>query len=325
MTASRVHARAEEAFNEHRSFLWGLLYRLTGSAADAEDLVQETFVRAIERPPARTDEPWRPWLVQVALNLGRDWLRRRRRRGYVGPWLPSPVDTDEEPPSFEPPDPSEGPAARYDRLESISVAFLLALEALRPTQRAVLLLRDVLDESVRETAKALGMSEANVKTTHRRARRALAAYDRERRPLTRARQDDTRRALEQFVGCLLQGDAAGLEALLAKDVRSLSDGGGEFVTALRPLLGRDKVARFYLGITRKLGAGGAAEVRLLNGLPTLIVERPDAPRGVSPRLTLQCETAPDGRVARIYVVQATRKLTALAAPSGRGGPNLPAC
>ena len=76
----------ETLFTEHRAFLWGLCYRLTGSAADADDLVQETFVRAMEQPPARLEDPWRPWLVRVALNLGRDLLRRRKRRPYVGPW-----------------------------------------------------------------------------------------------------------------------------------------------------------------------------------------------------------------------------------------------
>src|SRR5262245_56378130 len=89
-------------YTAHRAFLWGLCYRLTGSAADAEDLVQETFVRALARPPARRDLPWRPWLVQVALNLGRDLLRRRRRRRYEGPWLPSPIETEDLPPAFEP-------------------------------------------------------------------------------------------------------------------------------------------------------------------------------------------------------------------------------
>src|SRR5205085_1091374 len=155
-----------DVFGEHRRFLWGLCYRLTGSAADADDLVQETFVRAIERPPERTDEPWRPWLVRVALNLGRDLLRRRRRRGYVGPWLPSPIETGDEvsPPSVEPViAPGHTMEGRYDLLESVSYAFLVALEALTPLQRAVLLLRDVFDYTVAETVDALGSSEANVK------------------------------------------------------------------------------------------------------------------------------------------------------------------
>jgi RNA polymerase sigma-70 factor (ECF subfamily) len=161
-----------ETLETDRRLLWGLCYRMTGNAADADDLVQETFVRALERPPRRTDEPMRPWLVRVAMNLSRDLLRRRRRRDYAGPWLPSPVETDEESlPSYEPAAPSEdSPAARYDLLESLSFAFLLALEALTPQQRAVLLLRDVFDYSTAETAAALDLTEANVKVTLLRAR-----------------------------------------------------------------------------------------------------------------------------------------------------------
>src|SRR5690242_19315982 len=173
----------EQLFVEHRRFLWGVSYRMTGSAADADDIVQDTLVRAIERPPQRTDEPVRPWLVKVALNLSRDVLRRRKRREYVGPWLPSPIDTSDEsaPPSHEPSvDGRETLEARYDLLESVSIAFLVALEQLTPRQRAVLLLRDVFDYSVKETADALDLSEANVKTTHHRARNVMATYDRER-------------------------------------------------------------------------------------------------------------------------------------------------
>src|SRR5687767_12106876 len=138
-------------FTAHQRDLWALLYRMTGSVADADDLLQETFARAIERPPPRLDLPMKPWLARVALNLARDHLRARRRVQYYGPWLPMPLETTEEtsPPSFDP-----GPEWRYDLLESVSFAFLLALEALTPSQRAVLLLRDVFDYSVRETAEA---------------------------------------------------------------------------------------------------------------------------------------------------------------------------
>src|SRR4030095_12948344 len=137
-----------DALEPHRRHLWGLCYRMTGNAADADELVQETFARALERPPARTDQPWRPWLVRVAMNLARDLLRYRRRSPYRGSWLPSPIETDsdDELPSYElavgSGSPTEG---RYELLESVSFAFLLALEALRPNQRAVLLLRDVFD------------------------------------------------------------------------------------------------------------------------------------------------------------------------------------
>src|SRR5262249_59509545 len=124
------------AFRANERFLWGLCYRMTGCAADADDLVQDTFVRVLARPP-RMDDPLRPWLVRVAMNLGRDLLRRRRRRPYVGPWLPSPIETgdEESPPSFEPT--LEGgltTEGRYDLLESVSFAFLVALEALTPQQ-----------------------------------------------------------------------------------------------------------------------------------------------------------------------------------------------
>src|SRR3982751_5244373 len=98
-----------EAYETERRMLWGLCYRMTGNAADAEALVQETFARALEHPPGRMEQPLRPWLVRVAMNLSRDYLRRRKRRGYTGEWLPSPVPTDdpESPASYEPPAPNE--------------------------------------------------------------------------------------------------------------------------------------------------------------------------------------------------------------------------
>jgi len=241
-------ASVEQLFGEHRRLLWGLSYRMTGSAADADDVVQDTFVRMIERPPARASEPLRPWLVKVALNLSRDLLRRRKRRDYVGPWLPSPIETaEDEPPSHEPVvDGRRTLEDRYDLLESVSFAFLIALERLTPTQRAVLLLRDVFDYSVAETADALDLTEANVKTTHHRARKAMAAYDGARVIPTASVRDATRAALAQFLQCLDRNDVRGVEALLAEDVRTLTDGGGEYQAALRPIVGRDKVTRFYV-------------------------------------------------------------------------------
>jgi RNA polymerase sigma-70 factor (ECF subfamily) len=309
--ATALPAQVEEAFREHRSFLWGLSYRLTGSAADADDVVQETFVRALRHPPARTGEPWRPWLVRVALNLGRDVLRRRRRRGYEGAWIPSPL--------AEPVDPAPGPAARYDRLESVTLAFLLALEALTPAQRAVVILRDVFDYSVREAAQALEMTDANVKTSHLRARRALAAYDAARPPRTAEHRARTREVLERFLTCLAGHDVPGLQALLAEDVVSLSDGGGEFHAARRPVRGRDAVTRLFFGVARQGGAPRAVEIRTLNGLPALVAEL--APRGGAwaSRIVIQCEIDASGRITRLYGVLASRKLTAVA-PAPASGP-----
>ena len=116
-----------DAFGRHRRVLWAIAYRLTGSPADADDVVQDAFVRALERPPAHfSDDSWRPWLVRVTVNLGRDHLRRRHRRPYVGTWLPTPLPTGEAAsrPAPEPvAEPSEQPAARYDLMESASLAF----------------------------------------------------------------------------------------------------------------------------------------------------------------------------------------------------------
>ncbi|HEV8324572.1 MAG TPA: sigma-70 family RNA polymerase sigma factor [Myxococcota bacterium] len=319
---------AAAAFREHERFVWGLCYRMTGSAADADDLAQETFVRALATPPPRTDLPWRPWLVRVAVNLARDHLRRRRRQGYVGPWLPAPVETgdgDASPPSFDPPAGATPAAAaggdcagvataadaRYEERESLTFAFLLALEALTPQQRAVLLLRDVLEYSVRETAAALERSEAGVKTTLHRARRAMSGYDRSRCVPTRERRERTARALGALLDRLAAGDVAGMEVLLAEDVVSLSDGGGEFHAARKPVIGRGRVARFFLGVAERGGRITRLETRLLNGLPALVIERDDLRPGDAPRFVMRCDVDDDGRIVALHSVLATRKLAAL--------------
>jgi RNA polymerase sigma-70 factor (ECF subfamily) len=297
-------------FAEHRSFLWGLSYRLTGNAADADDIVQESFVRALQRPPADRDRPWRPWLVRVAVNLGRDLLRRRRRRGgYEGQWLPSPIES--EPPSHEPADESGSPAARYDLLESVSFAFLLALEALTPTQRAILLLRDVFDYSAREAARALGLTEANARTTHLRARRALAAYDARRRPLPAEVQQKETAALRTFLACVSAGDVAGVEAMLAADARAMSDSGGEFHSNRVPVVGRSKVAALLVGVVKGVGRLRRAELRLLNGHPAVLAER-EPKAGFGTRWVTQVEFDDRGLIRSVYTVLATRKLSAIA-------------
>jgi RNA polymerase sigma-70 factor (ECF subfamily) len=290
----------------HRRLLWGLGYRMTGSAADADDVLQETLTRAVEHPPQRQDEPLRPWLVRVAMNVARDVLRRRKRRDYVGPWLPSPLDPDDQP--------EAAPAidARYEARESASYAFLAALETLTAQQRAVLILRDVLDYSVVETADALSLTEANVKTTHHRARKAMRTYDTSRRPPSTALATETRAALERFLGAILGGDATTAEACLAEGVRLVSDGGGEFHAALRPVLGKDRVTRFFLGLIRKIGAVGRVEVRSLNGLPAVVAEY-DVPRaGWGRRFVMRCDVGADGRMQEIHIVVAPQKLTRVA-------------
>lgn len=303
-----------DLFASERRFVWGLCYRMTGNAADADDLVQETFVRAMQRPPAHTDAPWRPWLVRVAMNLARDWLRRRRRSGYRGTWLPSPIDTggEDAPPAYELPPESGSPTeGRYELMESVSFAFLLALEALTPQQRAVLLLRDVFDYAVRDTAAALGLSEANVKVTHLRARRAMAAYDRQRCVPSADLQARTRDALQRFMVAMASEDVPAIEALLADDVRSYSDG-GEYAAAHRVVRGRARVLRLILGLTRKRPPRGVFEVRTINGLPAVLIDWGAGPPRVAPRGVLRCDVGPDGRITALHTVLASRKLTAVA-------------
>lgn len=292
------------AFAEHERFLFGLCYRMTGVAAEAEDLVQETFARALERPPRDREAPLRPWLVRVALNLARDALRARRRRGYVGPWLPSPVAIAEEPEVAS-------AEARYEIMESATFAFLLALEALTASQRAVLLLRDVFDYSVAETSAALELSEANVKTTLHRARAKMERYDRERRPPDAAVRAETEAALVRFFGLLASGDLEAIEATLAADVRSLSDGGGIVRAATRPVTGAKAVAALFAGLMKKSPPPTWFAFGALNGLPALLFQAAPAHPRLASRLVLTAETDAAGALRRLYVVAAPSKLTAV--------------
>ena len=318
MTLAAAGAFHTDAFKAHERFLWGLAYRMTGCAADADDVVQETFVRALEHVPSGDGASWRPWLVRVAMNLSRDLLRRRKRRSYVGPWLPGPIETGDEEalPAYEPVvDGHFTTEGRYDLLESVSFAFLLALEALTPRQRAVLLLMDVFDYTVQETAEALEMSASNVKVTHHRARHALSAYDRDRRPPTRKLQEQTREVLGRFVAALNESDVGAVETLLAESVRSLSDGAGEFFAARVPIDGRKRVARFFWNLNQRRAPGSVFEVQMLNGLPTIVVTFKQVHPGEPPQTVMQCDIDREGRITRIYAVLATRKLTAVHLPS----------
>ncbi len=314
MTTKATTTLIEHLFTEHERFLWGLCYRMTGNAADADDLVQETFVRTMKNPPAKLADPLRPWLVQVAMNLSRDLLRKRKRQAYEGIWLPSPIETEGENARVfnQPNDDRKNPASRYDLLESVTFAFLLALEALTASQRAVLLLRDVFDYSVKETAEVLAMSEPGVKTTHHRARRAMSEYDRSRLIPTSELQAKTRLTMERFLACLAANDVAGIENLLASDVRQLSDGGGEFITARKPVVGRQKVSLFNQRVLAQAANSGLRfEWRMLNGMPAIIAEYPKASRQYARRVVTLTEIDADGRICKIHNVLATRKLTAI--------------
>ena len=301
----------ERLFADERRRLWGVAYRMTGSSSDADDVVQETFARALTHPPAggeRDDDAWRPWLVRIAVNLAHDVYRRRRRREYGSYWLPAAIETDAasplEPPGADPPD------ARYDRLESVTVAFLVALEALTPRQRAVLLLRDVFDYSVRETAAALDLGEPNVKVTLHRARLRMAAYDRRPSRPDAAGQACTQAVLARFLTALGSEDVGAVEALLADDVRGFGDGGGEFSAAREPIVGRQRLARFYWSLGRHRPPSAVA-VRVVNGLPALLLQFPPG-RPVDPQqLVMHIELDDRDRIIAIRSVMARPKLQSI--------------
>lgn len=207
-------------------------------------------------------------------------------------------------------------AARYELVESLSYAFLLALEVLTPRQRAVLILRDVVGLSVRETAAHLEMGEANVKTTHHRARRAMAAYEEQRR---RPRSDPAELAerARELLARLLAGDAEGLSELLADDVCLVSDGGGEYFAAGVPIAGRERVLRFLLGVARQAGELRAVTPLRLNGLPAFSVELAATRPGYAPRVAILLEPGSGGRIGAIHWIAASRKLAGV--PRSRAG------
>lgn len=306
-------AALKDAFERHRRFLWAVCYRMTGSGADAEDLVQDTFERALRNPPLDTRRELKPWLLRVAMNACKDHLRRRKAQPYAGPWLPGPVETPLEDPYWLG---RESPEARYGRLESVSFAFLRAVEALTSSQRAVLLLREVFDLSVQETASVLEMSEANVKTTLHRARAAMAAYDAERCEPTSAQRIRALRALRAFLIHVSTNNVEALRALLAEDAVVLNDGGGEYFAAQKPVRGLRRIVSFHRKVGRinrhatpigreRLG------IRVLNGTYAMVGERVTHHPKLAPRIAGWVELDRSGRIREIVWVVASRKLSAL--------------
>jgi len=291
----------------HRGAAWGLAYRMLGAAADADDVVQDAFVRALERKPA-TDRSLRPWLLQVVANLARDALRRRRRRRYVGPWLPSPVDVDSLP------DPREGPEARVSTAEASSYAFLVALEALTPNQRAVLLLRDVLGWSTPETATALGISDGSAKVTLHRARRALDGYE----PRHEAPSDAVQGALMAFMTALLQDDGAALEALMAREAVLLSDGGGRFFAARKPVVGAARIAKVYRTLAARYAGRDPGSLQFIhvNGQPALRAQLHEPLPGDASAWVFRVDLDAHGRIVALHSILSPDKL----GPLGSGAP-----
>lgn len=243
------------AFEAHRAALASIAYRMLGSASEAEDVVQEAWLRWQVTPHEEVRSA-RAYLSKVVTRLCLDRLKsaRARRETYVGPWLPEPVRTETE----------DEPLARA---EEISLAFLVLLESLGPLERAVYLLHEVFDYSHAEVAEIVGRDEVACRQLLHRARKAVAA----RRPRFAPSKQAHQRMLGAFAAAIASGDPAKLEGLLAEDITSWGDGGGKAAAARRPLHGPHDVARAWLGFHRKAPAGTAVAVEEINGWPALVV------------------------------------------------------
>jgi len=278
-------------FAEHRRYLFAVAYRMLGVAADAEDVVQDAWLRFAAAQSAEIEHP-RTYLVTIVTRLCIDLQRsaRRRREEYVGTWLPEPVRTEEALAD-----------ERLESAESVSFAFLLMLERLTPLQRAVLVLYEVLDYSHDEIARAIGGTVAASRQALRRARQRIE--DVTLPAISPPRQEPD--LVERFLAAARSGDVGGIMSALAPDVVLMSDGGGQVPAVRHPLIGNEQVARFFAGIGRQAGHERTVAMQL-NGLPGLLVYEDD-------ELTNAFVFQPAaGGIAGIYVVRNPAKLARLA-------------
>jgi RNA polymerase sigma-70 factor (ECF subfamily) len=273
-----------EAFLTHRPFLRALAYRLLGSWHDAEDVLQDAFVRWSRANRTDVDEP-RRYLTRVVTRLALDRLRARAREAYVGPWLPEPVATDPSP--FGTVDTSD-----------LSIAVLHLMERLTPPQRAVYVLRTAFGVDYPEIARIVGRPPEHCRQLHHRAAEALSGH-----PRFSADRAETSRLVDAFAAAARRGDLSALERLLHTDVEAWSDGGGRVRAALRPVLGARKVARLFAAVYRRPRAFTASPVEV-NGHPGLVV------RYVT-RTHVLAVAVTDGLISRVFLVANPAKLTAL--------------
>ncbi|MBT2479277.1 RNA polymerase sigma factor SigJ [Streptomyces sp. ISL-94] len=240
--------------------MFGIAYRMLGSAAEAEDTVQEAYLRWSAADRSDIEHPG-AWLAKVVTRLCLNSLTsaRARREEYVGPWLPEPVLTG---------DGALGPLESAEQREGVSMALLVLLEQLTPAERAVYVLREAFAYGHREISELLDLSEANCRQLHRRAAARVAAGA----PKPRFAPDPAQwhGLVESFLTAARSGDLARLESLLSADVRYVSDGGGVVNAARRPILGRNNVARFAIGALEKYVAGVPLTVAEVNGSPALL-------------------------------------------------------
>ncbi|CAM5295882.1 MULTISPECIES: RNA polymerase sigma-70 factor [Streptomyces] len=285
-----------DVFEEHRPVLLGVAYRMLGRVADAEDVVQEAWLRWSRADRSEVREP-RAYLVRVTTRLAIDRLRQVKARGesYVGPWLPEPYVTDF---GDRVPDTAE----RAVLADSVSLAVLIVLESLSPLERAVFVLREAFGYPYAEIAAMLDRGEAAVRQLAGRARRHVE----ERRPRYEVDPAERRDLTERFLAAAAGGDLEGLMSLLAPDVRLIGDSGGKAKAPLRVLESADHVGRFLAGVAQKGIADAGFRYVEINGGPALLVLS-----GGRPDSVFQVDVL-DGRIQAVYVIRNPDKLKALA-------------
>ncbi|MDP8956734.1 MAG: RNA polymerase sigma-70 factor [Actinomycetota bacterium] len=284
-----------EVFEDLRPRMFGLAYRMLGSVADAEDIVQEAFLRWRNAEDVR--EP-AAFLTTVVTRLCLDHLKsaRARRERYVGPWLPEPLLVDQMPDAAE--------AAELS--DSLSMAFLMVLESLTPAERAAFLLREVFGYEYREIANLLRTSEANVRQLVHRAKDRIG----ERRQRFAADKEKQRELLGRFLLAISTGEVDALVELLAEDAVCYTDGGGEVRAARRPIYGPDKIARFLSRIVGDMPVGLESQVVEANGAPAVLLRDEEGAWGVV------TADASDDKVGAIYILLNPKKLAAIGRSSG---------
>ena len=288
-----------EDFERHRSLLFSIAYRMLGSVADAEDVVQETYLRWRDVTEEEVRSP-RSYLSAMVTRLSINRLRsaQARREEYVGPWLPEPLLSNRV----------EGITTDPAELdESLSMAFLVLLESLNPVERAVFLLREVFDYDYEEISRIVGKSEANCRQIAHRARQSVAA----RRPRFERSPEQEERLTERFVEACMSGDMEGLISLLSEDITLWSDGGGKVAAAPYPIHGPERVARFLLGVLRTVPPGFSARPVRVNGGPGVVGYVDGHPTGV-----VALDVA-DERLRSVHIVVNPDKLRAIP-PSSPG-------
>ena len=251
-----------DPFEEYRSLLFAMAYRMLGSAMEAEDIVQETYLRYRATPP-ESIRRLRSFLTTIVHHLCLDHLKaaRVRRESYIGPWLPEPVITGESAPF-------RSPLRQITDRESISMAFLVLLESLSPLERAVFLLREVFEYEYAEIAQITGRDEAACRQLFSRAKKHI----RDHRPRFSASPEAHEEMVGSFMEACMAGDMDGLMRLLAEDVTAWSDSGGKVSGAARhPIQGRDKVARSIISLLSRVPKGTTVEMIEINGFPALLM------------------------------------------------------